>query len=95
MVTVVSISECVSAHLSLVVFLLQFGVANASLLQHGGELSQLLVSLGERGEGLLLQLLSLSHPVDSLQPENQNKENNTLRVTANKSKSYFVFLNLG
>lgn len=63
-------------HLSLVVFLLEFGPLSTGLLQQRAELPQSLVPVGERGEGLLLQLLCLSHPVHTLQPETH-----TLRPT--------------
>ena len=55
--------------LPLVVFLRQVGPGRASLLQHGSELADLLVSLGQGGKGLLLQQLSLGLPVDTLQSD--------------------------
>lgn len=72
-------------HLSLVAFLLEFGPLSAGLLQQGAELPQLLVPVGERGEGLLLQLLCLCHPVHTLQPETHVTSNMRLFVTLKHS----------
>lgn len=60
-----------TSYLSLVAFLLNFRRASACLLQEGGELPQLLVAVRQGDQGLLLQLLCLSHPVHTLQPDTQ------------------------
>lgn len=59
-------------YLSLVLLLLEFGLMSACLLQQGGKLPQLLVPLREGGEGLLLQLLCLSRPVNLLQSKKKH-----------------------
>lgn len=76
-----------ACYLSLVALLLHFGRAGARLLQQGGELPQLLVAVRQGGQGLLLELLCLGHPVHALQPDGQES---AARHVARSAKIMFT-----